>query len=286
MSLSGSSASRKSIWAITRFARSSSMKVGRKMIRSFNRREKMSNARSPRGVCSITIGTRAIGISLSSARPNPGVVDEHLEGPAVAQSAPQRLEVTVLLHHTPDCRHGAAARLGDLLQLGVHVGVGGLDRLALGDRLQQERPPDGLLGPGPELGDQLPVVPRHPVRVEPLLAHALPRVLDLVGDVAHDHRVRHREVVPGEDRVDDPLLELATLVLGAPRLELSAQLGAERREARELAERLRKLIVQLRQHLLLHLDELDLGGPAAPARIPTIAASISGRTVLSPTTNW
>src|SRR5438034_7184544 len=68
MSLSGSSASRKSIWAITRFARSSSMKVGRKMIRSFNRREKMSNARSPRGVCSITIGTRAIGFSLSQAR--------------------------------------------------------------------------------------------------------------------------------------------------------------------------------------------------------------------------
>src|SRR5438132_6764032 len=233
MSLSGSSASRKSIWAITRFARSSSMKVGRKMIRSFNRREKMSNARSPRGVCSITIGTRAIGISLSLARlgrrgpspalsrgpndliissisrQNPGVADEQLEGPAVAQSAPQRLEVTVLLHHTPDRRHGAPARLGDLLQLGVHVGVGGLDRLALGDRLQQERPPDGLLGPGPELGDQLPVVPRHPVRVEPLLAHALPPVLALVGDVAHDHRVRHREVVPGEDRVDDPFLELA-----------------------------------------------------------------------------
>src|SRR2546427_5664958 len=177
MSLSGSSASRKSIWAITRFARSSSMKVGRKMIRSFNRREKMSNARSPRGVCSITIGTRAIGISLSSARPNPGVVDEHLEGPAVAQSAPQRLEVTVLLHHTPDCRHGAAARLGDLLQLGVHVGVGGLDRLALGHRLQQQRPPDGLLRPWPDLGAPPPLLPRHPVRVEPLLAHALPRVL-------------------------------------------------------------------------------------------------------------
>src|SRR5712691_7354417 len=145
MSLSGSSASRKSIWAITRFARSSSMKVGRKMIRSFNRREKMSNARSPRGVCSITIGTRAIGVSfICRLHPNPGVADELLEGPAVAQSAPQRLEVTVLLHHTPDRRHGAAARLGDLLQLGVHVGVGGLDGLALGDRLQQERPPDGL----------------------------------------------------------------------------------------------------------------------------------------------
>src|SRR5439155_897331 len=86
----------------------------------------------PRG-WSITIGTRAIGISLSLARlgrrgpspalsrgpndliissisrQNPGVADEQLEGPAVAQSAPQRLEVTVLLHHTPDRRHGAPA---------------------------------------------------------------------------------------------------------------------------------------------------------------------------------
>src|SRR6516164_3111753 len=60
MSLSGSSASRNSICAITRFARSSSMNVGRKMIRSLNSREKMSNARSPRGVCSTTIGTNAI----------------------------------------------------------------------------------------------------------------------------------------------------------------------------------------------------------------------------------
>src|SRR2546428_12706656 len=60
MSLSGSSASRKSIWAITRFARSSSMKVGRKMIRSFNRREKMSNARSPRGERAFDIFSRLL----------------------------------------------------------------------------------------------------------------------------------------------------------------------------------------------------------------------------------
>src|SRR5918996_961899 len=63
MSLSGSSASRNSIWAMTRLASSSSMNVGRKMIRSLRRREKMSNARSPRGVCSMTIGTRAMPLS-------------------------------------------------------------------------------------------------------------------------------------------------------------------------------------------------------------------------------
>jgi hypothetical protein len=41
------------------------MNVGRKMIRSLNSREKMSNARSPRGVCSTTIGTNAIERSLA-----------------------------------------------------------------------------------------------------------------------------------------------------------------------------------------------------------------------------
>src|SRR2546426_1639652 len=70
MSLSGSSASRNSICAITRFARSSSMNVGRKMIRSLNSREKMSNARSPRGVCSTTIGTNAIERPLAMSLPS------------------------------------------------------------------------------------------------------------------------------------------------------------------------------------------------------------------------
>src|SRR5207245_1248075 len=70
MSLSGSSASRNSICAITRFARSSSMNVGRKMIRSVHSREKMSNARSPRCVCSTTIGTNAIERPLAMRLPS------------------------------------------------------------------------------------------------------------------------------------------------------------------------------------------------------------------------
>src|SRR5207247_719762 len=175
MSLSGSSASRKSIWAITRFASSSSMKVGRKMIRSFNRREKMSNARSPRGVCSITIGTSAIGISFL--------------------------------------------------------------------RSDLRMPNEQLAG----------------LTVEPLRAHALARVLDLVSDVAHHHRVWDREAVSFQDGVDDLLLERPPLVVLASRLELPADLGAERREARELADRFRELVVQLRQHLLLPLAALDGG---------------------------
>src|ERR1700730_5919256 len=66
MSLSESSASRNSSWAMTRLAISSSIWVGRKMIRSLRSREKMSNARSPRAVCSTTIGISAIGHLLAT----------------------------------------------------------------------------------------------------------------------------------------------------------------------------------------------------------------------------
>src|SRR5437764_2888148 len=180
MSLSGSSASRKSSWAITRFARSSSMKVGRKMIRSLSRREKMSNARSPRGVCSTTIGTRAMGDLLASligsgvreAGVHHGwpetdarrsldlrLPDESLERHPVAQSAPERVQVAALLHHTTNGRRRPLARLGQALDLGVDVGVARGDPLTLGDGLEHERPPDRLLRRGPELPDHLGVVP-------------------------------------------------------------------------------------------------------------------------------
>src|ERR671937_1203096 len=58
MSFSGSSLSRCSSWAMIRLATVSSIGVPRKMIRSFSSREKMSKERSPRLVCSMTIGTR------------------------------------------------------------------------------------------------------------------------------------------------------------------------------------------------------------------------------------
>src|SRR5438876_3982718 len=60
MSFSGSSDSRCSSWATIRLAIWSSTGVPRKMIRSFSRRLYMSNARSPREVCSTTIGTSGL----------------------------------------------------------------------------------------------------------------------------------------------------------------------------------------------------------------------------------
>src|ERR1039457_2668502 len=56
MSLSGSSDSRKSSCAMTIFAIWSSTAMPRKTMRSLSRREKISQPRSPRWVCSMTVG--------------------------------------------------------------------------------------------------------------------------------------------------------------------------------------------------------------------------------------
>src|SRR5689334_1313616 len=142
MSLSGSSASRKSICAMTRLASSSSMNVGKKMIRSLSSREKMSKARSPRGVCSMTIGTRAILRLLVTRAPlrlrvHRCVFDQEVERLAFAEPEAQRLEITTLLHHTPHGGRRALARTRNLVDLGVDFRIGDGQLLTLGDGLQQ-----------------------------------------------------------------------------------------------------------------------------------------------------
>src|SRR6185436_13515818 len=160
MSLSGSSASRNSIWAMTRLASSSSMNVGRKMIRSLSNREKMSNARSPRGVCSMTIGTRAMfNLSFVVLLTDARVLDEQVERLALAQTVAQGLEVTALLHHTTDGRRGPLTGFGEPLDLGVDVRLAGGQRLLVGNGLQEQGPAYGLLGHRPQLADDLGVVP-------------------------------------------------------------------------------------------------------------------------------
>src|SRR6266540_5659016 len=72
MSLSGSSLSRWRSWAMTRLAMLSSMGVPRKMMRSLSSLEKMSKERSPRLVCSITMGTRLALAMGSSGRARAG----------------------------------------------------------------------------------------------------------------------------------------------------------------------------------------------------------------------
>src|SRR5262249_23858792 len=172
MSLSGSSASRKSIWAMTRLASSSSMKVGRKMIRSLRRREKMSKARSPRGVCSTTMGTKAIALLLRSddsrvsrgtdGSPLPvdgGVLDEEIERHAFAQAVSQRVHISALLHHTTNGGGGALSGAGDPLDLGLDLPLAGREALAGGDGLQEQAATYRLLGPRGEVGHDLAEVP-------------------------------------------------------------------------------------------------------------------------------
>ena len=100
------------------------------MIRSLSRREKMSNARSPRGVCSTTIGTRPIGrllaMPLVTSGRDPGPLDQEVHHPALPQREPQAVQVAALLHHAPHRRRRPPAAPGEALDLRVHVGVGGV----------------------------------------------------------------------------------------------------------------------------------------------------------------
>src|SRR5918996_1477799 len=270
MSLSGSSASRNSIWAMTRLASSSSMNVGRKMIRSLSSREKMSNARSPRGVCSMTIGTKAMPTLLREwcLRGDARVFDEQVEGLALAEPVTQGVQVAALLHHTPDGRGRPLAGRGELLALALAPGGGGRDPPWFGDRAQRQRPPHRFLGARPQLSHDLAVVPLDAVGIDTLAAQPLAGVLDLVGDLPHDHGVGHAELVAGQQRIDDLVLELAPRLRLPLRLQLAAHLGPDRVERVELAERLGELVVEGRQQLLLDLTDLQRGGAGlAPQRL-------------------
>src|SRR5206468_5399065 len=285
MSLSGSSASRNSICAMTRLASSSSMNVGRKMIRSLSRREKMSNARSPRGVCSMTIGTRAMLLSFyrlasdggapaprnpkgrtTTLRTNGCVFDQEVERLAFAEPQTERLEVAALLHHTPHGGCRAPARAGDLLHLGLHLVVARRQPFLAGDRLQQQRAFDALLGAGPQLAHELGDVPLHTVGIDALPPQPLARVLDLVRDLPHHQGIGHRELVALQHGAHDLVLQLAPLLGLAPGFELPARLGTQRVDRLELAERFREVVVERGQDLFLDLARLQRRGAALAAQ--------------------
>src|ERR1044072_8771974 len=101
MSLSGSSDSRCSSWATTRLAMSWLTWVPRKMIRSLSRREEMSKERSPREVCSTTIGTRGLMVGTLSKAPGGYPPSSRLR-------RPERALLLLLLLRGPDL----LARLG------------------------------------------------------------------------------------------------------------------------------------------------------------------------------
>src|SRR5687767_10072722 len=144
MSLSGSSLSRNSSWAMTMFAISSFTAVPRNTIRSLSRREKMSQPRSPRWVCSMTVGMMKLLIGGSVG----GISLLRFGDRSPGNDQIKRL----LLAHTPTERRQSAffvelglEFLGGLVlggrQLGdplVHVAVSDLDRFLVGDGLEDE----------------------------------------------------------------------------------------------------------------------------------------------------
>src|SRR2546425_892119 len=160
---------------------------------------------------------------------------QELERHTLAQPMPQPLQVAALLHHTPDRRRWALAGAGDLFHLGVEVRGGGGDALALGDGFQEQRAADGPLGAGAQLGQQLGIVPLDATGIDALPPQALARVLDLMADLAHDQRVRYRELVAGQERVDDLVFQRVAVLPGPPRLQLLEDLRPQRLQRLELA---------------------------------------------------
>ena len=172
----------------------------------------------------------------------------------LTQGVPDPLQVPALLEHPADGGRRALAGLGHALDLGVHVRVGRREAFLLGDGLDEQRALHRLLGPGPQVLQQLLVVPRHLVRVHPLPAHVLAGVLDLMPDLAQDQRLGHLEGVAGHDRVEHRGLQRATVVRVAPRRQPGPDLGSQRVQRLEVApHRLGELVVERGQHLLLHL---------------------------------
>src|SRR6266850_7836360 len=137
-----------------RLATISSMGVPIKMMLSRSRREKMSYARSPRLVCSITIGTSAmIAPSLCCYRYKPSWFCVPTGGGDLGRfAAKEELQSLLVPHPVFDALQGAIAgqscadRLGGLLRLlGQSIDffldflVGHLELLLFGDLLQDQR---------------------------------------------------------------------------------------------------------------------------------------------------
>src|SRR5206468_1156107 len=120
------------------------------MIRSLRSREKMSNARSPRGVCSTTIGTSAtappppLGCRLGVAPAgrllglNGRMLDQKLQHFRLPEACPQRREVPAALEQGADRLRGPPGVPSQPLDLGVELAITDRDLLPLGDRLQEQ----------------------------------------------------------------------------------------------------------------------------------------------------
>src|SRR5262249_35785635 len=131
------------------------------------------------------------------------------------------------------------------------------DALALGDLVEQDV---GARGLHRVLARRLAVllpVDSDLARVDALVGEAAREALGARGHVPLDERLGHLEAGLRDERVDERRLHVA---VAAPLLrgrELLADAVLELRQAPELAEVLRELVVALGDHLLLYALERD-----------------------------
>ncbi len=163
--------------------------------------------------------------------------------------------------------------LGVLLRLQTGLGgqlddrrgevlLGDLDLLGLGDRVQQELAAQRHLRALVQLGVELllglalagQVLGQAELGALQLLLDAVPAGVRLV---VH-HRVRHRDLDPLQQRLDDPVAGLDLLLVLLAAAHLRADVRPELVEGVELARQTRELVVERGQHLLL--DRLDRDG--------------------------
>ena len=282
MSLSGSSLSRNSSWAMMMLATWSSTAVPRKMIRSLSRREKMSQPRSPRWVCSMTVGMMKLRIAGGGTSLAHGVGsffasrglgfagfgcfalrlfgrddqrrrffvgdlslrDQHIKRLLFADLGLDLVDAVVLLQLGAQLLRVLVAGGRQLGDALLQVGVADRDAFALGDRLDQDRAARLLLGLAAELLAHLRVVDALDVdaRHHELLLGAVDDQLR----VALDQRGRDRELVALDQLLDQRARHLA---LDAPLVRLQqplAQLAAQPLQRLRLARVLGHLVVERR----------------------------------------
>ena len=165
---------------------------------------------------------------------------------------------------------------GEPLDLGLHVGVGRRQPFLLGDGLEEERAAHGFLRAGPQLFQQLLVVPGHPVGVHPLPPHVLARVLDPVAHLPQHERLGHLEGMPAPAATPSPRPRARA---GSPaRAGPRGPCGARPRSASSVSNSptlLAKSSSSGGQHLLLDLDRPSRCASAALPR-SVLAAVVVG----------
>src|SRR3990170_1975105 len=145
-----------------RLASTSSMGCPRKMIRSFRRREKISYARSPRLVCSTTMGTRYMGnppplapAACAGGPPlrdgnevvivqNPRLREEKLHGFPLANVGRDRLHATLAAQVGPEFIRLLVEHRRQLLHLSLHLVGGGRNPFLSRDGVENQDVPGPL----------------------------------------------------------------------------------------------------------------------------------------------